>query len=60
MEENSPKITGNMVSSLDGDIAAKNGDITWLKSEDHFDMMQCFLRRKSMTFSEKLIDMPCY
>ncbi len=32
-----PKITLHMVASLDGFIAKKDGDVSWMHSEDHYD-----------------------
>lgn len=41
------KITIHMVASLDGFIAKKNGDISWMQSTDHF--------QKGVTLTEELI-----
>ncbi len=45
MTANSSKITIHMVSSLDGFIAKKDGDISWLQSTDHYE--------KGITLSEE-------
>lgn len=33
----SPKVTVHMVSSLDGFIAKKDGDISWMQSTDNYE-----------------------
>ena len=37
MAREEPRITLHMVSSLDGFIATKDGDISWMHSTDHFE-----------------------
>ena len=37
MEHNPSKITLHMVASLDGFIAKKDGDISWMESNDHYE-----------------------
>ncbi len=37
MTTNTPKVTLHMVSSLDGFIAKKDGDVSWLQSTDNYE-----------------------
>ena len=32
-----PSVTLHMVSSLDGFIAKKDGDVSWMRSTDHYE-----------------------
>src|ERR1700749_890961 len=58
MENQTPfKLTIHMVSSLDGMIAAKNNDMAWFNTTDHYDS-GVELTRQEMADFMKTID--CY
>ncbi len=48
MTTNTPKVTLHMVSSLDGFIAKKDGDVSWLQSTDNYE--------KGITLSQEDIE----